>query len=414
MRPGALRWHAGVVRELVALALPAGPAFVDAVERSWDAGDAVLPLDPAAPDATADELIDRLGPTRIIERDGESRHLEGGWPVEVGDALVVASSGTTGLARGAVHTHAGVEYAAFASSVAAGVAADTRWLGCLPLHHVAGFGVLARALVTGAGVELHPRFEAAAVDEAARRGATHVSLVPTALERIDASLWRTILLGGSAIPAMRPDNTIATYGMTETLGGVVYEGVCLPGVAVRVLDPERHHDPLRPHLAPSGVVGPIELRTPTLMRDYRRRPGGADDASRAPTDHDGWFRTGDLGSIEAGTERLVVHGRADDLIVTGGEKVWPSAVESVIAADQRVAEVAVLGEIDPEWGQRVVAVVVPTDPSTPPHLEALRDLVRTQLPRAAAPKELRLVASLPRTELGKVRRSGLGVGDLRG
>jgi O-succinylbenzoic acid--CoA ligase len=375
--------------------MPGGSDVVAAVRRAWDAGDAVLPLDPAAPRAHLDLLIDRLAPTRIVEADGEARALPGGRPVEAGDALVIATSGSTGEPKGAVHTHDGIEYAAFATSTATGVAPDTWWLACLPLSHVGGFSVITRALLTGARLEVHPHARAAAIDDAARRGATHVSLVPTLLDRVDAGPWRTILLGGSSIPAERPPNTIATYGMTETMGGVVYEGLCLSGIEVRIVDPDGPPD--TPRVAPPGVLGPIELRSPTLLRAYR---DGTD-----PVRADGWYRPGDLGRLAPDTRLLSVHGRADDLIITGGEKVWPEPVEAVLRADRRVLDVAVVGRPDPEWGQRVVAVVVPTDHSSPPTLEGLRDLVRTQLPRAAAPKQLDLVDSLPRTGLGKIRRS---------
>lgn len=382
------------MQELVALVLPGGPGFVAAVERAWERGDAVLPLDPNAPAAHLQRQLESLAPTKVVESDGAVRSLPGGRPVEPGDALVIATSGTTGEPKGAVHTHAGIEHAAFATAVAAGVGADTRWLACLPLSHVGGFSVITRALATGAHLEVHPRADATAIDDAAR-GATHVSLVPTLLDRIDAGRWRTILLGGSAIPADRPANTIATYGMTETMGGVVYDGLCLNGVQMRVVDPDSTPD--APREAPPGVLGPIELRSPTLLRAYR---DGSD-----PVAPSGWYRTGDLGRIAADTRLLSVHGRADDLIVTGGEKVWPEPVEAVLRRDHRVAEVAVVGRADPEWGQRVVAIVVPTDPADPPTVDGLRDLVRTELPVAAAPKDVELVDSLPRTGLGKIRRS---------
>jgi O-succinylbenzoic acid--CoA ligase len=386
-----------VVHELIALLLPGGDEFVAAVQRAWDAGDAVLPLDPSAPRAHLDRVMAALAPTMVAEVDSAVRRLPDGRPVEDGDALVIATSGTTGTPKGAVHTHRSIEHAAFATSVAAGVSADTWWLACLPLSHVGGFSVVTRALATGARLEVHARADAAAIDDAARRGATHVSLVPTLLDRIDAARWRTILLGGSAIPARRPANSIATYGMTETMGGVVYDGLALQGVEVRVVttDPASGSSTE----AGPGELGDIELRSPTLLRTYR---DGTD-----PVRRDGWYRTGDLGRIDPVTRLLGVHGRADDLIITGGEKVWPDPVEAVLRGDPRVRDVAVVGRPDPEWGQRVVAVVVPGDPDDPPTLEGLRDLVRAQLPRAAAPKELELVDSLPRTGLGKIRRAPL-------
>jgi len=397
-----------VVRELIALLLPGGPGFVDAVQRAWENGDAVLPLDPSAPRALTDALVAAMAPTQVVEDEGGLRPVPGGRPVEPGDALVVATSGTTGAPKGVVHTHAAVEYAAFATATATGVAPDSRWLACLPLWHVGGLGVVTRSLLTGSALEIHNEFDPERVDEAARGGATHVSLVPTALARIDPTSWRTILLGGSSIPADRPPNTIATYGMTETFGGIVYDGLALSGVEVRVIDPEhdhrRHDGPGRPRLAPAGIIGPIEVRSPTLLRSYR---DGTD-----PVGRDGWYRTGDLGSIDEIDRRLVVHGRGDDVIITGGENVWPEVVEALLRTDERVRDVAVIGVPDREWGHRVVAVVVPADPDAPPGLDALRDLVRAQLPRAAAPKDLRIVETLPRTSLGKIRRHAVTAAQL--
>jgi O-succinylbenzoic acid--CoA ligase len=173
---------------------------------------------------------------------------------------------------------------------------------------------------------------------------------------------------------------IATYGMTETGSGVAYDGVPLHGVEVRIADDEE-----------------IQLRAPMLLRTYR---DGTD-----PRTPDGWVPTGDLGALRDG--RLEVHGRRGDRIVTGGEKVWPAVVERVLAAHPAVAEVAVVGRADPEWGQRVVAVVVPSDAAAPPSLEELRDRVKHELPAYAAPRVLELVAALPRTASGKVVRRDL-------
>ena len=353
-----------MVPSLVALDVPAGPAFVTALQRIWDDGDAAAPIDPRLPPPARARVLAALALDQ---------------PVEPGDALVVATSGTTGEPRGVVLTHDAVRASALATSARLGVDPDRdRWLCCLPLAHVGGLSVVTRALVTGTPLDVHPGFDAAAVDASP---ATLVSLVATALGRIDPTRWRRIVLGGSAPPDDLPPNVVTTYGMTETGSGVVYDGVPLDGVEVRVDDD-----------------GAIHVRGPMLLRTYR---DGTD-----PKDADGWFRTGDLGAL-APDGRLVVHGRAGDLIITGGENVWPDAVEATLRHHPGVAEVAVAGRPDPEWGQRVVAWVVPADPSRPPTLDDLRAAAKDHLPAFAAPREVRLVDALPRTPLGKVRRADL-------
>jgi o-succinylbenzoate---CoA ligase len=183
------------------------------------------------------------------------------------------------------------------------------------------------------------------------------------------------------MPEHLPPNAVTTYGMTETGSGVVYDGVPLDGVEVRVRD------------------GQVELQGPMLLRAYR---DGTD-----PKDAEGWLRTGDAGAWDPAARRLRVFGRVGDLVITGGENVWPVAVERALARHPAVAEVAVVGRPDPEWGQRVVAVVVPAAGAEPPTLDSLRDTVKAELPAYAAPRELVLVAALPRTPLGKVARARL-------
>jgi O-succinylbenzoic acid--CoA ligase len=374
------------VPDLVALDLPGGPGFVAALRSVWDAGDAALPVDQRLPGPARRRLFERLGPHAVIGPDGGRTATGtgiGGEPMATGDALVVATSGTTGDPRGVVLTHAAVEaHARGVHEVLAVDPATDRWLACLPLAHVGGLGVVTRALVTGTPLDVLPGFDLAAVRAAADGGATLVSLVPTALDRVGASRFRWVVLGGSADPVERPANVVRTYGLTETGGGVVYQpGGPLPGTEVRV------------------VGGEIELRGPMLLRAYR----SGDD----PKSADGWLATGDLGELDAGG-RLRVFGRRGDLIVTGGENVWPEAVESVLRTHPAVAEVAVAGRPDPEWGARIVAYVVPAEAVDPPHLDDLRGHVKETLPAFAAPRELVLVPSLPRTALGKVRRSALG------
>jgi O-succinylbenzoic acid--CoA ligase len=173
---------------------------------------------------------------------------------------------------------------------------------------------------------------------------------------------------------------VVSYGMTETGSAFVYDGVALDGAEVRIVD------------------GEIQVRGPMVCRSYR---DGTD-----PKDAEGWLGTNDAGEWDD-DGRLVVHGRRGDLIITGGENVWPTAVERVLAEHPGVAEVAVIGRDDPEWGRRVVAVVVASDAGDPPSLGALRDHVKQELPAYAAPQSLELVDRLPRTLLGKVERHSL-------
>lgn len=379
-------WQAGAVRELVAIDLPGGPSFVDALRRVWDDGDAVLPVDQRLPPPAKAALLAAARPHAVVAGpDGESFPVEPGAPtVEDGDALVVATSGSTGTTKLVVHTDASLTAHARAVHRRLGVdpAAD-RWLACLPLGHLGGFGVVVRSLVTDTPFDVIDGFDAATVADAPRRlGSTLVALVPTALDRLGATTYRWIVLGGSADSGRRPSGVARTYGLTETGGGVVYDGVPLHGVKVRLDDD-----------------GAVWLRTPTSARGRRLSSGEV-----APfTDADGWLATGDVGHQDD-LGRLHVDGRADELIVTGGENVWPAPVEAALASHPGVAEVIVIGRPDPGWGQRVVAVVVPSRGAWPPSLDELHDHVCDRLPAYAAPKELVVVDQLPHTTLGKVRR----------
>ncbi len=279
-----------------------------------------------------------------------------------------------------VLTHDAVRASAVATSARLGVVDDDTWLACLPLSHVGGLSVVTRAIVTGSRLVVHDGFDANAVRAAAGCGATLVSLVSTALRRIDAGLFRRIVLGGSRPPDGLPGNVVTTYGMTETGSGVVYGGLPLDGVEIRV-----------------DARDEISIRCPMLLRCYR---DGVDPRV------DGWFPTGDLGSV-GDDGRVTVLGRRGDMIITGGENVWPAVVESALEAHPGVAQVAVAGVPDPEWGQRIVAWIVPTEPDAPPTLASIRSMAAVSLPMYMSPKELHVVESLPTTSSGKVRRHDL-------
>ena len=172
-------------------------------------------------------------------------------------------------------------------------------------------------------------------------------------------------------------DVVTTYGMSETCGGCVYDGTPLDGVSVR-----------------AGDDGRLRISGPVLMNRYYGRPGltGASVV-------DGEFVTSDLGLVSGA--RVVVRGRADDVINTGGHKVVPGEVAAALENCPGIREVVVVGRTDPEWGERVTAVVVPADLSDPPSLELLRTHVRDRLPRYACPSELVLTDAIPVLPSGK-------------
>ena len=363
---------------LIALDMPASNTFVDLVQHAWSNGDAVLPIDQRLRPAGKKMLIVTMAPSEIIDASFTISSLPNGRPMHDGDALVIASSGSTGSPKGIVHTHSSILAGAQASASRLQLSANDHWLVCIPVSHVGGFSVISRALHTGAALTLHPTFDATAVQEAVKNGTTHTSLVATALSRIDTSLFKSILLGGSSAPDNLPSNVITTYGMTETGGGVVYNGQPLDNVEIKIVD------------------GEILLRCPMLMRAYR------DDQTISIKD--GWYATGDIGEIDD-NGKLSVHGRQSDLIITGGENVWPSVVENSLASHPIINQVVVRGTPDTTWGQRVVAYVVLNDSSQTSEVKLLSDLrehVKQTLPAFCAPQQIVVLAEIPRTSLGKV------------
>jgi O-succinylbenzoic acid--CoA ligase len=366
--------------DLIALDLPGGPRFVRELAAAWDAGNAVAPLDRRLAPPARESLLEMLRPAWVVTPRGREPR-PGSMEVDHGDAVVMATSGSTGEPKGAVLTHAAVEASARATSARLGIdPVRHSWLACLPLSHVGGLSVVTRALLTGTAVHVLDGFHLDEVISTAGPDVA-VSLVPTALARLDAATFYKVLLGGSAPPPFLPTNVVTTYGMTETGSGVVYDGLPLPGVRIS--------------LSPSSEV---LLRCPMLLRAYR-------DGS-VPLDESGWFRTGDAGHFDA-DGRLLIDGRLSDMIITGGEGIWPAPLERILAQHPGVADVAVSSRPDPEWGERVVACVVPADNRTPPGLTELRALVRDQLAAYAAPKELVILPELPRTSIGKLRRDVL-------
>lgn len=385
--------------QLVAILLP-GPAAADAIRREWDHDHAVAVLDPESP-GTA-RTLEALAPTHLVDVGGR-RALAGGRPA-VGPGAVVATSGTTGSPRFVELSMTALRASALAVHHALGVdATNDRWLACLPLHAIAGLAIVARAYVNDTPLDVHAGFDADAVARAAGR-CSLVSLVPTTLGRLldhdptGASRYRCVLLGGAPIPAPLRVRAVAagvhlvtTYGLTETGGGCVHDGHPLSGVDI--------------DLAPGSDE--ILVRGQVLMRGYRIATED-DDPWRG-----GWLRTGDVGRWTA-DGRLDVVDRIKDLVITGGVNVSPVAIERVYQPLASIADIAIIGTADPEWGERVVACIVPTDRADPPSLEALRAAGRDAgLRDAELPREIRIVTAIPRSAGGKTLRRALRDGTLR-
>jgi o-succinylbenzoate---CoA ligase len=361
------------MNRLIALAVT-GPRFVDELQAAWNNGDAILPIDVRLPIALQQQVTSTLGAAELVT-DDDRVALPDAFPVEPGDALVIATSGTTGAPKGVVHTHDTIYASAIRTSEMLNVSGDDQWLCCIPVAHIGGLSVVMRSLLTNTKLTVQPSFGAEAVTEAAHNGATLVSLVLAAMRRIDTNLFRAILLGGAAPPSQLPANVFPTYGMTETGSGIVYGTTPLRDVNIRISE-----------------AGEIEVQSPTLLRCYR---DGTDPKV------DGWFSTGDAGELVDGVLR--VHGRISEVINSGGEKIWPGAVETAIRSHPLIQEVRVFGEPDPEWGQRVVAEIELAE-DVEPSLDELRDHVKQTLPSFAAPRRLQIVTEIERTPSGKVRR----------
>ncbi len=391
-------------------------------------GPALLPLDAALPRARLEELLAAFRPAAVRMLGGEDaagagpgrdgRHQAGrdkgepdwgagrpalprpggGEPegVAPGVAVVLATSGSTGMPKGAELPADALRASARASLARLGAGPGARWLCCLPAHHASGLGVLVRSLESGSVPVAADRADPATIAAALRDGCEFVSLVPAQLRRlIDAGAplarFRAILLGGAAAPrgllasaAAAGARVVTTYGMTETCGGCVYDGVPLDGVRVR-----------------AGGDGRVRIAGPVLFSGYRLAPGLTREALDG-----GWFITSDLGEV-GGDGRLVIRGRADDVINTGGEKVVAQMVEEALRDCPGIRDAVVVGAPDRDWGERVTAVVVPRDPADPPDLGRLRAALAGRLPGHAAPRALLVVPEIPMLASGKPDRQAL-------
>jgi o-succinylbenzoate---CoA ligase len=346
-------------------------------------GEAVLPL--PADDARQSSFL--------------TTSLRAGEPIDDDVAVVVSTSGTTGVPKGAMLTASALTASAEATHRRLG--GSGQWLLALPAYHVAGLQVLVRSVIADTTpVAVSASFDGGELASAVASlgsGRRYASLVAAQLDKALrdpvatgalASL-HAVLIGGGPMPAGVAErasaagiSVVRTYGMSETAGGCVYDGVPLDGVLVRIDD------------------GRVVLGGATLAKGYRN------PAEPDPFAEPGWFRTDDIGAVDD-SGALRVLGRVDDAISTGGLTVLPQLVEAALATHPAVADCAVFGVVDERLGQRVVAAVVVAPGSTAPTLAELRAHVASTLSPTAAPREIHLVDELPRRGIGKVDRREL-------
>ncbi|MBU6336950.1 MAG: AMP-binding protein [Acidobacteria bacterium] len=383
----------GVARgDRVGLVIGPGEEFALALHGCLLLGTVAVPVDPSRPPAEREALV--AGCSVVLDGLPDGHEDPAANPEglhEPGDvAVVMHTSGSTGQPRAVELTYGNLWWSAAGSAVALGLDPAERWLCCLPVAHVGGLSVLTRSAIYATTALVHEGFDASAVlDElSSPEGPTMVSLVPTMLSRLlDAGLERPpalrwALLGGAPAPSSLLERAAQagvpvapTWGMTETASQVTTFG--RPLFCTRV---------------EASAGGELLVDGPTVSPSCPRP-----------------LATGDLGEVLPSGE-VVVAGRASATIITGGENVDPVAVEHVLEEHPQVGECGVYGRPDREWGEAVVALVVPSAGEGPQPAD-LDAWCRERLAPFECPKEVRVVDSLPRTGAGKLDRARLGESD---
>lgn len=381
-------------------------------------GAILVPLNTRLTPGELDWQIDDIEPRIVIRDEGmlttageKATELRRTHPLD-SVVAVIYTSGTTGHPKGAMLTVGNFWWSAVGSALNLGVRPDDRWLACLPLFHVGGLSILFRSAIYGTTAVVHDRFDARAVNRAIdEEDVSIVSVVAVMLERmLDArpeepypSTLRCVLLGGG--PASRSllercaslqVPVVQTYGLTETCSQVA---TISPADAIR--KPGSSGKAIYPNEIRVSDSGEILARGPVVMAGYAGRP-----RETAAVMENGWLHTGDTGTMDQ-DGFLYVLDRRDDLIVTGGENVYPAEVEAVLASHPSVAEAGVIGMTDATWGQHVVAIVRPNE-SAGTDADALRAHCAARLGGFKIPRQFHFVMNaLPRTASGKLKRSAL-------
>lgn len=438
--------------ERVCFLVPAGWTYPAVQWGIWRAGGVAVPMAVSHPPAELEHVLDDAQPVAVVAHPDlaprladavaarriplldASRLGEGPRRSDFPDlaaarpCLILYTSGTTGRPKGAVLTHGNIQAQVESLTQAWAWSADDRALLHLPLHHVHGIvNVLTSALWNGAACEILPGFRPVEVWERLASGSlTLYMAVPTVYARLidawDAATpaqriaWakgargcRLMVSGSAALPvptlerweAITGHRLLERYGMTE-IGMALsnplvgerrpgFVGEPLPGVQVRLADDADHP-------VTTGNPGEIQVRGPTVFASYWQRPTETAAAFTA----DGWFRTGDLAVVENGSYRIL--GRSSvDILKTGGEKISALEIEDVLRSHGGVADCAIVGVPDPEWGERVCAAVVLRPPGEV-SVDELRTWAKGRLAPYKVPKQILFVPDLPRNPMGKVTK----------
>ncbi|TVT58001.1 MAG: o-succinylbenzoate--CoA ligase [Sedimenticola thiotaurini] len=321
--------------------------------------------------------------------------------------LIIATSGTTGDPKGVMLSGANLAASAAASEARLGLGRGDSWLACLPLFHIGGLSILLRCLAVGAKVLLQEGFDAAKVWEQIAKGAvTHISLVPAMLDRLlqqagdehPPAALRVVLIGGGPLSGSLAERAHAagwplcvSYGMSETASQFATDAGPDAGLAPGLVGL-----PLDGYEVIITADGRIRVRGAAVMAGYANPEGELDRGL-----DQGWFETGDLGSLD-GQGRLTVTGRADDLLVSGGKNIHPVEVEEQLMRCPGISSVGVTGRADPVWGVILVALY-----SGEFSVEQLRGWAADNLPGHLRPREYIQIDQLPLNQMGKLSRSAL-------